>query len=286
MAVTRPRPAGIALLVILLLAACGGEIGPTATPEDTSTPAPTATRTPTPTRSPSPTPGPGLDDLLMTPVALLAAADLDGARAAYVEIADLYPASADPWLGLAAVALREGDAQTALEYLERAVEIEPENREALRQWALLAEQEGDYAALIGVYDRMLALDPENPDLLVARAMAHARLGEGEPAVDDLLAAQALDPYREYAWLNVAGAAYGARQYPTAIQIAAAGIETYRDSSGLRLLRGLANLSQDNVAEALADFEVILQTDELHVEANLGRGTALLLAPRYPEASPI
>lgn len=257
----------------------------TRTPTPTLTATPTATLTPTPTATftPSPTPGPDLDTLLQTPDALVRAVQLDEALAAYEEIARLYPGSADPRLRQATLSRRENDLDAALDYLNLAVEADPHSSEALRQLALLLEQLGEYETLVGVYTRMLDLTPNDADLFVARAIIYARLAEAARAIADLEAAQSLDPYRGYAWLNVAAAAAGSRQYQVAIDIASTGLATHPESTNLLLERGLAYLSLDEVEPALADFEVVIALDDLNYTAYHWRGLTLAEQGRHEEA---
>lgn len=256
---------------------------PTRTPTFTVTPAPSATATPTGTPTPSPTPGPGLGELLLTPNALAAAADLEGALAAYAELAELYPQRAEPLLGQAAIAQRQSDWEAALDYLWAATEAEPQNIEAWRQLAILLTQQGKHAELVEVYGQMIERWPDDADLFVARAMTYARLGEPETAIGDLHAAQALDPYRQYAWLNVASAASGTRQYDAAIAVASAGLEVHPQSGGLLLTRGLALLSLGEHQAALDDFDAMLALDDASYRAYRWRGWALLQIEEYEAA---
>jgi tetratricopeptide (TPR) repeat protein len=197
---------------------------------------------------------------------------------------DLYPDSVEPLLGLSAIAQRQGDWDSALDYVRRAAEVDPTSQEALRQWALLLEQQGDYASLVKVYDQMAQLVPASADLLVARAMTEARLGQADPAIADLQAAQKLDPYREYAWINVAGAASGLRHYDTAIAIASAGLEAYPETTGLLMERGLAYLSSDQAETAMADFDAVIAADDMQYDAYHWRGRTLITLGRYEEAA--
>ncbi len=283
--------------IVLMLTACGGstaspsvalEAAPTATPPAIPTPTATPPPSPTPTLTPtpSPTPGPGLDELLQTPVALAASADLAGASAAYAALNQLYPHRAEPLLGLAAIAQRQGDQEAALACLRAAVEADPASTEALRQLALLLEQRQQYEELVAVYAQMTELTPEDPNLRVAQATVLARLGQADSAVASLQAAQALDPYRQYAWLNVAAAASGSRQYEAAVAIATAGLEVYPHSVSLLITRGLAYFSLGQIEAALADFDSALALDNQNVTAHLWKGRALVALGRYEEAVPI
>ncbi len=280
-----------ALLGAGLAAACGSA-PPTGEPNSTLTddrpvetgrptrtptrvpPSPTATASPTATHTPRPTPGPGLSELLGTPHALAAAAQLDQAKDAYRDLADLYPHRAEPWLGLAGIALREGDSDAALRYFESAVEADSASREAYSQWALLLEQLGQYDEALSIYDRMVQQFPDQADLLIARATAAARVGRANEAVSDLQAAQQLDPYIHFAWLNAAAAASGSRYYGAAVEIASAGLNAHPESVSLHIERGLALLSQGDERAALEDFDAAIELNEMSYVAFLWRGRAL------------
>lgn len=275
---------GLIILTSAALAACrttspaptANVTGPTATSEPTTateTPAP-PTATPEPTLTPTPTAGPGLSELLGTPQAGYLNADLEGAAAAYNELATLYPNSGDPGIGLAEIAVRQGDVEGAQRALETAVTAEPSNFEAWHQLAVIYEQTQNYEGAANAYSQMIALQPDNANLYAARSMAEARLGDAAAAADDLTTAQAYDPYLEYAWLNTAGAAYGARAYETAADILSAGLEAYPNSPSLLVLRGKAQLVAGNAEGALESFNAAIAADERNMAANYWRGAAL------------
>jgi len=241
---------------------------------ETLTPTPTPTPAPTSTSTPSPTPGPSLEELIGTPNALAAAANLDAASVQFKSLTDLYTNRAEPWMGLAGLALRQGDTASALDYLREAVEAEPTNLDAYRQLALLQEQLGLYENAARTYGTMLHQRPNDPDILVARATANARLGFAEDAIRDLEAAQAVDPYRQYAWLNIAAASAGGRFYEAAAQIADVGLEANPDMVSLQVERGLALLALDQQAEALDAFSTAIRLDSNNTRAYHWRGRVL------------
>lgn len=282
------------LLALIALAACQPAPDLSETPADTAPPptdtlAPTATvpltatPTPKPTLTPTPTPGPGLDELLGTPGAHYLNAELEEAAAAYADLADLYPHRAEPWLGLAGIAEREGQPEEALGYLEEATTHEPASFEAWRQYAVLLEQLERYDEARTAYGAMIGLVPSNADLYAARAMAAARIGETQAAVADLNTAASIDPYRESVWVNVAGAAYGARSYEAAAEISGAGLAVHPDSVSLHVQRGLALLSMDAADAALQDFEAAVAANEDSFQAQRGLGMALAAVGRDEDA---
>ncbi len=283
----------VALLTITLFAACAAPPAPAETPEPASPAAATAVPTGEPTLPPTPTatstppptatPGPGLEELLGTPVAYYTEALLEESAAAYEELAALYPGRAEPLLGLAAIAGRQADFDAALAYVRRAVEADPTSAEALRQLAVMLDQRGEHAELADVYGQMITLNAADPNLYIARGMAYARLGRAAEAIADLRAAEALDPYRQYAWLNAAAAASSVRAYEAAAQIAAAGLEAHPDSAGLLLERGLALLSLGDAEAALVAFNTALTIDENSTQAHFWRGRALAALGQPGEA---
>jgi Flp pilus assembly protein TadD len=275
----------IGLFILMLLAACSR---PTTTPNQqrptvalstdapthTPSPGPSSTPTATATSTPRPTAGPSLEELMATPNALAAAALLDQSAAAFEDLSDIYPHRAEPWLGLAGLALRQGDTAGALDYLRSAVEAEPTSLDAHRQLALLLSQLSMFEEAVETYSAMIALAPDDPDLLVARADAYARLGRSEEAITDLQAAQVIDPYRQYAWVNVTAAASGERFYEAAALIAAAGLEANPDVESLHIARGLALLSLENPQAAADEFTAAIAINELSYTAYHWRGRAL------------
>ena len=150
------------------------------TPIETEPATPTAepTASPTATVTPRPTAGPGLDTLLATPNAFVASADLENAAVAYQDLIRLYPNDAEPWLGLASIAQREGFPDLALEHLYSAVEADPIDLEALRQLAIFLEQQSSYEEVLSIYSQMIEIQPDDADLYVARGGRRGATGGG------------------------------------------------------------------------------------------------------------
>jgi tetratricopeptide (TPR) repeat protein len=131
---------------------------------------------------------------------------------------------------------------------------------------------------------MVSLSPGDANLLVARAQAYARIGQADVALADLRSPEAADPHREYAWLNVAGAAYGARQYQAAIDIASAGLDAHSASTGLLMQRGVAQLSLGDLASAVKDFDAAIQLDKTLPAAYHWKGRAQIAQGNYTQAA--
>src|SRR5438309_2703710 len=64
---------------------------------------------------------------------------------------------------------RQGKREEALQYIQRALEIDPRNFYTLQQIALSYSYSRRYPETIAVLDRALAIKPDNPEILAARA---------------------------------------------------------------------------------------------------------------------
>jgi len=113
--------------------------------------------------------------------------DLQGARAAYAEVADGWhtPATrAEAALRAGLLAGREGDSRAAVTWMHRAVDLEPdaERRAGIRNQlaALYGEALGDPAAAAAQYDQA-AVDADDPRLALAAGSWWERAGESARA---------------------------------------------------------------------------------------------------------
>jgi len=86
-----------------------------------------------------------------------------------------------------------GDAVEAKAAFGLALEVDPENREALTERGWTSAWAEDYVAAIEDFTAALRLAPGDPDLLRNRAAAHRFLGDYGPALRDIEQALAADP---------------------------------------------------------------------------------------------
>jgi tetratricopeptide (TPR) repeat protein len=96
---------------------------------------------------------------------------------------------------MATAAVRSGNVQASEEYANLALEIEPDNLEALSIRSMARVQSRrDYEGALADADRILELDPENPAPLIPRATSLLALDRVEEAGDALKALE--DKHRE------------------------------------------------------------------------------------------
>ncbi len=86
------------------------------------------------------------------------------------------PADAAGYIGLAQVALEQGDEAAAFRNINRAVELAPENPTAVKLRADIDLRRGDAAAAVRRLDQVIRAVPLDADSLYKRSLALARLG--------------------------------------------------------------------------------------------------------------
>ncbi len=125
--------------------------------------------------------------------------------------------------GRARIAMRHGDARSAIADLDQAIRLNPNRAGFFRDRGLAHRQNGDLDLAIADLDQAIALDPKRAAPYTHRGLALAAMGDLDRAI---------------------------LSYNTAIRLAPADAEALAG-------RGLALWSQGRRAEARSDFEAVL-----------------------------
>ena len=103
------------------------------------------------------------------------------------------PDSVPLYLSRARMRFAKKEYATALEDLNRSIELAPDNPEALKFRAILQMLRDNFQAAVDDLSAAIALDPNDPELLRTRAAAYRGLGDEAKADADLQAAEGLAP---------------------------------------------------------------------------------------------
>lgn len=126
---------------------------------------------------------------------------------------------------------REQDGALALDYAQRALDIDPGSSLALSMaGSVQAGVHLDMAAARSYYDQALAQNPNEPLAWLLKGVAHGFLGEGDPALaasERSLQLSPLDPLRFYYDSLSSAAAMGAQRHGRAVQLAERAIRANR-----------------------------------------------------------
>jgi tetratricopeptide (TPR) repeat protein len=121
--------------------------------------------------------------------------DWEGAKADMDKALQLEPNNKDVLLGTASVASTLGQLDKSIELVERAVALDPLGLEGMQSLGRRYRARGRYDEALELYHRILALYPENSQALSSIAEIHLRQGNPERALAEIDKL----PYRS--WLN-------------------------------------------------------------------------------------
>ena len=117
------------------------------------------------------------------------------------------------WNNLGILAARAGDPDTAIQYFQHTLQIDPEHTIALQNLGSAYRQKKDWPQAKSALERALALNPDDPEANYGLGMVYAQQNDSEHAYDYLQRAIQLRPTYPEA-LNNLGILYLRTQRPT------------------------------------------------------------------------
>ncbi len=107
--------------------------------------------------------------------------DLEGARRNFERLLTKLPNDTDiPWT-LAFIALRQGRLDEGRAFVDRAIELNPRDRDLRHEAAWVRQATRDFAGALRCYDEALSVWPDDPQLIAGEASVHQSLGELDQA---------------------------------------------------------------------------------------------------------
>jgi tetratricopeptide (TPR) repeat protein len=95
-----------------------------------------------------------------------------------------HPESVDACLGLGQVAAENGQVDRAIHYLNRAIELAPEDSRPLVERGKIETRRGDFSAALRFLDKAVNVDSVEPEIRYQRSLILSRLGRAEDARKD------------------------------------------------------------------------------------------------------
>lgn len=203
----------------------------------------------TPSTSAETSPAPNPDRLLQQALAHHNAGELAQAEALYRQILATSPRNLGALHLLGVIACQTAQPARALEWIDRAIQVDPTFADAHINRGGALHSLGQYQAAIESYDTAIRLNPANADTHYNRGNALHALHQFQAAVESFDRAIQLKPSFADAWNN----------------------------------RGNSMLSLRQFAEAVASYDHAVQLNPRHAEAFHNRGSALNILQQYPAA---
>ncbi|MEI7448421.1 MAG: tetratricopeptide repeat protein [Desulfomonile sp.] len=97
---------------------------------------------------------------------------------------------------------KQVDIQSRIAGIERMLEVNPGNVEALVQLGNDYFDTGNYEKAVASYQKALSIDPRNPDVITDMAVGYRRLGKPQDAVSAFRRALEIDPDHSIALFNM------------------------------------------------------------------------------------
>jgi tetratricopeptide (TPR) repeat protein len=202
----------------------------------------------------------------------------------------------EAYMHAAAIAFGRNDAALALEAIENALEIHPDNAAALSVRGTLRWRAGQIREAAEDFAGAVAGNPEDLDSRVALARAQIELRQPEKALDQLAFVLDKQPrHTDALWLRgMAELRIGEAQASTdldasrahwkaAIASFSTALEAKPDHSACRRSRGIAYHHLEMWDEALQDLDEAAKSDPNDVEGQGWRAAVLLARKQYEDA---
>jgi tetratricopeptide (TPR) repeat protein len=175
-----------------------------------------------------------------------------------------------------------GRRDEALDYLDRAIAIEPTSGRWLDRAELLSGQ-GDLAGAMSSYGRAVALDPKNARALNGQGHLLALAGDHEHAVKVFQQATKADPKMAMAWYNLGTSLHALKRSKRARAALLKAVEVNPEfTQALNTLGVLARLDSDDQA-ALAFFRRAIAVDPGYAKGWFNTGNVYEVAEQFDKA---
>lgn len=193
------------------------------------------------------------------------------------------PRRPDLWARISSIEVRLDRPAAALQAMDAALAIRPDDPKYLRDAAVLATWEGDYARAAGRYRSLIDLGHTDADTLLGLARVTAWSGATDEAVGAYRRYLAARPDEAGAWVELARAESWRGNYPAA----KSAIESYRAHGGDRTVyqRELAQIltQAGRPTPALAIIDALLEREPEAIDLLATRPVALALQDRPGKA---
>lgn len=216
-------------------------------------------------------------------VALHRQGELKQAETLYLRILELDPQLFGPRFYLGLLTLQQGRNQEACGYLDEALQISPNDLNALMNYGMALRAASRPEEAVAAFDRALAIKPDMAEGLYNRAVALSDLKRFEMAVESYNRALVLQPEMVAALVNRAMALAALRRFDDAIAGYDRVLAIQPSNSWALLHRGLAHRALGRPQEALADYDRALALDPAHADALYHRGVVMLDLERAADA---
>lgn len=207
---------------------------------------------------------------------------LEAAAAAYKGYVDLMPQDGDVWFEMGNIFLQLGESDQALEALDQALRLQPDNILVHRNRAILLRETGQTDLAIEAFTEMMKRFPNDYTGFVNRGMLHKQADRYQQAIEDLTSAIKIQPESAFCYFH-RGLAYRALGYVgNALSDMSHALARDEKPEGL-VERGELYQDLGDFDLAIADFTRALELQPTRDYARVARGQTLERQGKFDEA---
>lgn len=195
-------------------------------------------------------------------------------------IIDKFPESSVAQSSLGGVYMQQGDNKTALQYINKAIEVDKNNHKAWHNKAVVLLRMGDVQSALAAAKQSLILK-EQPQALFTRALIYQQMGKPNETLADITKVLQLQPNNAKAHYINADCIEQQGSVPLAIQEYSRAIELDANEPLFYLRRGLANAKAGNSSAAIQDMSAAININTQYAEAWYWRGMIKYRSKQQP-----
>jgi protein O-GlcNAc transferase len=225
----------------------------------------------------------GVKELLAVGVRHHQAGQLPEAEKIYRRALELQPDQPDALHLLGVLAIQAGCHDVATELIGRAVRLNAANPGYHANLALALQHQGRFDEALANFDRALALKPDYAEAFHHRGRLLEQRGRFDDALDSYQRAVALNPALAEAWLDCGNVCAALGRHEEALAAYHHALDVNPDLAGAWVGRGNVLCGLERHDEALGCYAMALACDSTLASAWLGRGNALSAQKRLGDA---
>ena len=179
--------------------------------------------------------------------------------------------------------IQSGDIDTAINYFEKALEVNPENELALYDLGFFSDQEGKYQKSIEYYNRYLDIDPFNFSIWFNLGISYNKAGEYEKAIEAYEYALTLNEEFDQSLFNLGNAYANTGNYSKAIQKYLEFLELEPENDDAHSYIGECYLNLEDYFKAEKFYKKAAKLNPRNETAMFGVGVVMYMTQRYKQS---
>ncbi len=176
-----------------------------------------------------------------------------------------------------------GETDRAIDFLERAYEINPENELVLYELGYYYDKKQEFKKSISYYNSYLDIDPFNASVWYNLGITYNRIGQHEEAINAYDYSIALQDNFEQAYFNKANALSNSNRYEEAVQCYHEYLELDKSNDDAYCYLGECYLNLERNDEALINYRKAIRINKNNANAWYGSAVVMWIEGKLTEA---